>query len=670
MISQQILGGFVLFLLILGTASLLVSLTVNGTSGAKGIPGPTGPDGPLFAGILAVADGGTSASLTLNPNKIIVSTIAAFQEGTSSIGPTFDSLQSTQKRITFGNPLSQTLVQFDQSGIVYLNDSNTSNSYLVLTDGDQKINEETMFGDLLDLQSLETYGGVGVQGSTQINGGLVQTEGKQIQLINTSSAGNFSYLQLNNAIRNSFLKQQSTGLFKLESTSHLFMVENKNAFEVSTNGTIDFYKSENQTLFGTNVSLSVEPSNKNVIYGLGNGIISSDVLLTQGNQTVPGIKTFSNLEPIQNIQLTTNQLLLGNGTQKVTVNSSPKASDLVVTIPAAIPTSSFVLTEGNQTINGLKTFSASIANLTNVIVSPLSNQIEMGTGQTVTINAVPTSTSLIQTLPDVGVNSNFLMTEGTQVLPTAIKTFTNAKFIVFQTNNIVIPGVLASLSGAIQLGFPNVTTVQLASGFATGTNYSLDTTIPGPCAFVMSFTSSPGTPTTVGGTKKFADDCTVGTSLIVNTAIVQGVISTGAPRTYTMITTSLQTIPNGTITVIWTSGSGTNWSTKTFPLTILTVDITGFYIVEYQIDVVAIGAGTGVVDAWIEKDGGGPSQMGRQSMFIDQSDPGILSGACIIQVTNVATQGIFIQTAQQTNSLGNNINITSSYCKVTYLSPL
>lgn len=339
--NQQLIGGFVLFLLLLGTASLLVSLTVNGTTGPQGKDGPTGAKGPEFTGILDIKDGGTNASLTVTPNKIMVSTSSAFQEGTSSEVPSFQTTQLKQKSITFGNPLSETVLQFNQSGIVSLNDSKVNNSSIVLTEANQTINGETTFSDLLDLKSLDTDGGVGVQGVINTEGGQVQSEGEEIQVINTSAVGN-SYLEFKDASKSGFLRQESTGVFKLESKSHLFQVEGKNAFEVSPVGTLDFFKQQAQILFGTNVSLSAQISNQNLIYSLGKGIVTSNVLLTEGNQTVPGTKTFSDLQPIQNIQLTSNQLLLGNTTQKVTLNSAAKSTDLVVTIPAGIPRKSVV----------------------------------------------------------------------------------------------------------------------------------------------------------------------------------------------------------------------------------------------------------------------------------------------------------------------------------------
>lgn len=667
MINQQIIGGFVLFLLLLGTASLLVSLTVNGSNGPPGTAGPTGAKGPEFSSVLDIKNGGTNASLTVAPNKIMVSTSSQFQEGTSSEDPRFETIQIKQKSITFGNPVSETVLQFNQSGIVSLNDSKLNTSSIVLTEADQTINGETTFSDPSDLKSLDTDGGVGVQGLSKANGGQVQSEGEKIQVINTSAVGE-SYLEFKDAHRSSFLKQGSGGVFQLESKSHLFQVEGKNAFEVSPVGTLDFFKQQAQILFGTNVSLSAPILNKNVIYSLGKGIVTSNVLLTEGNQTVSGIKTFNDLQPIQNIQLTSNQLLLGNATQKVTLNSAAKSIDLVVTIPAALPMSSFVLSEGKQIINGQKIFSNPLIP-SRINVLPPNNQVLLGTGQIVTINANPITSSLIQTLIDVGSNSNFLMTEGTQII-NGIPTFTDSKIINLTTGDLTLLGVLWSKSGSIGLGSPFVTTIQPAPGFSTSSVYSLDTTIPGPTEFIMSFTASPGTPQTVSGNKTFTSNSNSSSNVNVNSLTVVGDLISSNPRTYTLRTTSLQAVSASSVLVNWTSGGGTNWATKSFPLSIFNVDFPGFYIVEYQISILASQTGVGTYFASVNQGGGGPQDIGAQSINVNSVNTGIMSGACIVQVTNVGTQGISIKVESLSSVPAGIIQSDNTYCKVTFQSSL
>ena len=76
---------------------------------------------------------------------------------------------------------------------------------------------------------------------------------------------------------------------------------------------------------------------------------------------------------------TSNQLVLGT-TNTTTLSATAPAASRTYTIPDSGANSSFVLTDGTQTINGSKTFSSRIA------ITPTSNQLVLGTTNTITLS--------------------------------------------------------------------------------------------------------------------------------------------------------------------------------------------------------------------------------------------------------------------------------------------
>lgn len=76
----------------------------------------------------------------------------------------------------------------------------------------------------------------------------------------------------------------------------------------------------------------------------------------------------------------------------------------------AVGSADLVLTESTQTINGSKTFSDPINQ------NDTTNQINLGTGTTVTINAPTPVASRVITIPDVGTDASFVLTQGAQTV--------------------------------------------------------------------------------------------------------------------------------------------------------------------------------------------------------------------------------------------------------------
>ncbi len=140
--------------------------------------------------------------------------------------------------------------------------------------------------------------------------------------------------------------------------------------------------------------------------GNGGGSAPSNIVLTTGNQTINGIKTFTSGVPIT---ATANQLELGTGAI-VTISAPTPATSSVYTIPDSGPAADFVMTEGAQTINNTKTFTSGVS------ITALSNQLELGSGTTTTISAPVPATSAVYTIPDSGPAADFVMTEGIQTI--------------------------------------------------------------------------------------------------------------------------------------------------------------------------------------------------------------------------------------------------------------
>ena len=136
----------------------------------------------------------------------------------------------------------------------------------------------------------------------------------------------------------------------------------------------------------------------------------------EGTQTFAGEKTFSSGI---NILKTSDQLVLGV-TQKTTITAPTPASARTYTIPDVGENASFVMTTGNQTIGGAKTFT------TGVILQVTGDQLTLRTGvggNKIDITAPNISGNRIYTLPDVSGNASFVMTTGTQTIG-GLKTFT------------------------------------------------------------------------------------------------------------------------------------------------------------------------------------------------------------------------------------------------------
>jgi len=194
---------------------------------------------------------------------------------------------------------------------------------------------------------------------------------------------------------------------------------------VSTNTT-------NQLQLGTTqvITLTAPAPTASLTYTIPDVGSAASFVMTAGAQTIAGVKSFtSNI----NLTQTTNQLQFGTG-QVITLTAPTPASSLTYTIPDVGTAASFVMTAGAQTINGNKTFNGAIS-FASLNITNTSNQFQLGAGNTVTISAPTPAISSLYTIPDVGPSASFVMTAGAQTI-SGVKSFTSNINLTQTTNQL------------------------------------------------------------------------------------------------------------------------------------------------------------------------------------------------------------------------------------------
>lgn len=193
----------------------------------------------------------------------------------------------------------------------------------------------------------------------------------------------------------------------------------------------------------------------NVILPVEAGGTNSDTTLLGGKLMVSNlsdqiVEGTSSSEPAFNrvlLQGANREVLFGPTNQQIVVSAEEPAINRQVTIPDALTNSSFVLTEGTQSINGNKTFSGQ-AFFQNTL-DPLSNQIKFGSSILNTSIVVPNPLANRRvTLIDAGLDSEFVLNEGASTI-NGTKTFTGDLAISGAANVTVGTGLFSS-SGTIR----------------------------------------------------------------------------------------------------------------------------------------------------------------------------------------------------------------------------
>jgi len=187
---------------------------------------------------------------------------------------------------------------------------------------------------------------------------------------------------------------------------------------------------------GTLAQISVNAA-ANRTYTIPDSGASASFVMTEGNQSINGVKTFLGTISFASVgaTATSNQLVLGTG-NLVTVSAPTPAASRIYTMPDVGANADFVMTEGNQSINGVKTFIGTIS-FASVGATATSNQLVLGTGATITINAPTPAASRVYTFPDVGTNADVVLTAGAQSIG-GLKSFTASVAITPVTNQLVI----------------------------------------------------------------------------------------------------------------------------------------------------------------------------------------------------------------------------------------
>jgi hypothetical protein len=195
----------------------------------------------------------------------------------------------------------------------------------------------------------------------------------------------------------------------------------------------------------------------------GNVTIDSDLLVSGntslGTLNVTGAVILQNtlrVDGVATFTPTTNQIVLGT-TNTTTINSSAPSASRVYTIPDAGGAASFVMTAGNQTVAGNKTFTGTFDVTGATILEstlrvdgqasfrPSSNQLVLGPANfNITLNAATPVSSVVYAIPDVGGAASFVMTAGTQTI-TGNKTLSGTT--TASTVNITSGGLTLPTSG-------------------------------------------------------------------------------------------------------------------------------------------------------------------------------------------------------------------------------
>lgn len=278
----------------------------------------------------------------------------------------------------------------------------------------------------------------------------------------------------------------------------------------------------NQQVFGVTNTITdnYNAPSANRVYTIPDVGADAAYVLTAGNQTIGGTKTFSStisgsisgnagtvtngayvnaantFSLAQTITATSNQLVLYSGVNQLTLNSGTSAAARTYTVPDAGTTADFVMSAGSSTIAGARTFSSAVT------INPASNQVVLSSGVSqLTLNSGTSAAARTYAFPDVGTSANFVMDQGNQTIA-GTKTFSSAVTINPASNQIVLS------SGVSQL--------TLNSG-----------TSAAPRTYTVPDTGTTDTFAMLGGSQTFGGAKTFSSAVTVSAASNQLVLSSG-----------------------------------------------------------------------------------------------------------------------------------------------
>jgi len=166
---------------------------------------------------------------------------------------------------------------------------------------------------------------------------------------------------------------------------------------------------------------------------------ADNTILTADSTSGDGL-SWKSIATLSTLSLTSasNQLILKPGANQYTITASNPSANRVFTIPNIPFDADFVMTNGSQTINNLKTFGSQLT-----LAAPSSQLVFRpgNTGNSIILTAAnPNGVSRTYTLPDVGANASFVMTAGVQTIDD-LKTFTGNVVLTKASSQLIIkPG--------------------------------------------------------------------------------------------------------------------------------------------------------------------------------------------------------------------------------------
>lgn len=184
---------------------------------------------------------------------------------------------------------------------------------------------------------------------------------------------------------------------------------------------------------GNTISLAMTAPAANRIYTLPDSGADASFVMTAGTQSIAGAKTFS-AAPILTATGTLLTFRNGGAGNTTSISMTTPGGARVYNLPDAGANAAFVLTAGNQSIGGAKTFTS------NVSFNGPTPQVTFqnnGAGATIAIGMTVPAGNRTYTLPDVMTNTSFAMLAGTQTFNGA-KTFSTTPTFSANTTQMIL----------------------------------------------------------------------------------------------------------------------------------------------------------------------------------------------------------------------------------------
>lgn len=318
--------------------SLSTLLTATTTPRSYTIP-DTGGDATfkMDDGINDMTIVGTTNRITANTVGSTV-TLSTPQDIATTSSPTFSSLalSNSSNQLTLGN---LTLSASNSSAATYIFPTNASNgSTVIMSTGTQQLSSQKIFNTTMLL--------------TDVNGGLSLRNGGSgttpiITLAHTTPSVSRIYTLPDAGADSNFVMTEGAQTINGAKT---FASITANTFTVDTNFTSSLVSSAPRITFDVDDYLSYNRTSNQMSFVISG---TSGLLVTSTGAVTSVLQAAA----------PSNQIILRQGATTQTINASPPAAARITTIPDAGANSSFILSEGTQTINGTKTFTNIKSNL-------------------------------------------------------------------------------------------------------------------------------------------------------------------------------------------------------------------------------------------------------------------------------------------------------------------